>query len=284
MDKKLTFADLEKRYQGFTDYVRAECVVATELVGGMPAKREDLLAFAQHHLKIEDPEERNRAVDRILKEEIGESNVTPQGGEIKEKKVYGVNIIRRDAFGPWLGPWMIKACIKAAASRLDIFMKNRGVKGDFAHSGRVSPIGVSLRPSDPYHVYLKDEGGKKPAVSYFQEFMGRVTTQQGAVSIIHHSECVAPGSRFDFEFRFINRGLESDDIEDIFALGMTLGLGSCKALERGKFRIESLELHLKDKPAEKAKKPKADRPHVVEAAEAAEKEASTEPVMVPVGA
>jgi hypothetical protein len=91
--------------------------------------------------------------------------------------------------------------------------------------------------------------------------MGRVSSPKGAVSIIHQSECVAPGTRFAWEFRFMpNDQIKEDTISDMLGLLMTVGLGSARSLECGKFRIEHAELDLvnekeynpRAKPAKKA--------------------------------
>src|SRR5262249_43016011 len=106
-----SFNDLTERYENMTSSVRCDCVVATELVGGVPADEKVIRMFAEHHLGIKDEVERDAAVKRILKEEVGERDITPELGEIKEKQVYGVNVVRRTEIGPFLGDWMIKACI-----------------------------------------------------------------------------------------------------------------------------------------------------------------------------
>lgn len=255
--KELSFEQLKGTYDNLTSSVKCFCTVSTKLVGGIPADRKALLAFAEHHLKIGDPAERENAVNRMLNEEIGEREVTPEGGEIKEKKVYGVNVVRHTAMGPYLGDWMIKACIKQAASRVGVFIQSRGSKGNFAEAGKVSAIGDSLRDKEhPELVYVTDPDGTGPAQTYFEEFMGRVQSPQGPVSIIHHSECIAPKSRFAFEFQFLAGNLEEDAIEKTFAMAMICGLGSIRSLECGKFRIDRCLIEMKVKPAKEEKKAK----------------------------
>ena len=237
--------DLEKRYERYSGLVRCECTLRTEMVGGVPAGKDALDMFALHHLKITNPQERKKAVLRMMKEEIGSRNGTPEGGEIPEKLSYGVNIIRRTKHGPYIGNWMVKACIKQAASRLGIFTHIRGTKGNFSEAGRVQAIGVSLvEPKNPECIYLRNGSGRSPAQTYFEKFQGRVNSPKGQVSIVHDSECVAPGSRFAFEFRFLPKGVKEGDLKDLFSLAMIVGLGSCKALERGKFGIDRCEISL----------------------------------------
>lgn len=245
-EKKLTtygYRDLESRYEQYTAAVRAECVFGTECVGGQPADEEGIRQFVIHHLNIEDPVEQEKAVKRICHEEL--EDVTPVEGEIQEKKVYGVRAVRRTALGPYLGPWMIKACLKVAASRLGIFVELKGTKGNLAEAGRVRAWKYSLQdPENPDLVYVRNSADDVPCHTYHKEFMGRVQTPTGPVSIIHQSECIAPGSRFAWEFRFIKGKLKEIDLKDMLSLAMIVGLGSARSLERGKFRIENLEIEL----------------------------------------
>lgn len=239
---QLTDRELDQDYQDMTSFFRCQCTLATELVGGLPADDMALEQFVIHHLKVPQ-EEVAAAVARIKAEEVSK-DLRPPEGELEEKRVYGVNVIRRDAHGPYLGDWMIKACIKAAASRLNIFTEVRGSKGNFAEAGRVNAIGFSLH-GNPRLVYLNNEEGTGPAETYFQEFSGSVLSPQGRTSIIHHSECVKPGSRFAFEFRFIGRKLRETDIIAVVSLIRIIGLGSVKALERGKFTVDKCEIDLR---------------------------------------
>ena len=193
---ELSQQDLEQRYQEKTASIRCWCTLTSELVGGVPADKKALDAFAEYHLKIADPEERERAVARILKEEIGERDATPENGEVQEKQVYGVNIIRRtNGIGPWLGDWQIKSAVKQAASRAGVFQKYRssGAKGNFAEAGRVRAIDFSLREKDhPERIYLVNSADESAARTCFKEFMGRVQGAGGAKSIVHHTNASNP--------------------------------------------------------------------------------------------
>lgn len=252
---RIGFDELNERYEMRTAVFRAECAFATEAVGGQPADTEGIKQFVIHHLGVTKPEEIEAAVRRIQDEEL--QDVTPEEGEIKEEKVYGVRSLRRDEYGVWLGDWMTKACAKVAFSRLGIFAEKRGSKGDIAEVGRVRAWKYSLRnPEKPHQIYCVGmEDDQQPSV-YFKDFMGRVQTPQGPVSIIHKSECLAPGTRFAFEFRFLQNFLTQDDIMDVLAFMMTIGLGSARSLERGKFRVVNAELELGEVKQRKAKKEK----------------------------
>ena len=240
MTKEFTYTqeDLLKKYEEFTASASCECRLVSEMVGGVPAGREDLAAFVRHHLKITDEAEIEKTVARIMKEEIGEQDITPVEGEIAEEEIYAVNIIRRSKKGIWLGDWMVKACLKTAASRLNIFVTSKGSKGNFSEAGRVRALGKSLKePEHPERIYLFHDDGQ-PVITYFQKFMGRVHTPQGPKSIVHDSECAPAGIRFSWEFRFLPGNLTAEEMSKIMALAMRVGVGSSRALERGTFVIE----------------------------------------------
>lgn len=239
--EKFTFKDLRARYDKKTALVIAECRFATETVGGIAADRKGIENFVRHHMGIKDEDEIQSKVGEILKEEIGTADTTPDGGELTEKSTYGVHQIRRDEIGPWLGNWMAKACLKCAASRLRIFSSKRGAKGDMAEMGLVEAYGISARnPDHPERIYLVDADSDAPATTEFKTFSGRVQTPSGPTSIIHHSECAPEGTRFAFQFRYYPEVITKDDVIDMFACAMVIGLGSAKALERGKFSITEL--------------------------------------------
>jgi hypothetical protein len=255
MKASFSFEELTKSYEGKTAVIRCECELATEIVGGVPASADGLRAFAKHHLGIVSEKELDEAVERMQKEEIGERDVTPELGELSEKMKYGINVIRRDENGPWIGDWMVKAHYKQAASRLKIFVEYRGSKGDFAEAGRVKAVGISLVDQNhPERIYLRDESGKRLAKTYFREFRGRVQTPQGPMSIIQNSECCAPGTRFAFEYRVLPGALKISDLKDVVAMGMTVGLGSAKALECGKYRVLKCDIEVPGAKEEKKAK------------------------------
>lgn len=238
--KTLNFDDLQHAYENKTAVIRAECVFATECVGGQPADEDGIRQFVVHHLGITDEVEREKAVKRIQTEEL--QDVRPEEGEVPEARMYGLRALRRTPSGPYLGDWMLKACIKNAASRLEIFRTIRGTKGNFAEAGQVRAWKYSLQePEHPNLIFVRNSL-EEPCHTYHKEFMGRVQTPQGQASIIHHSECIEAGSRFAFEFRFIPGKVKEDDMRDVLAMAMIVGIGSARSLERGKFRIEHAEI------------------------------------------
>jgi hypothetical protein len=232
--------DLNKTYAEFCGQAIAFCRMTRELVGGQPATKDGVRAYVAHHLGIPDGPEQDAAVQRIMREEIGERETTPETGEVKERECYGLNVIRKDDFGPWLGDWQLKAAIKQSASRAGLFAKKRGTKGDIAEMGRVSAHDFSLHGPD-YMIHLVDSDGN-PCETVYQRFMGRVNTPQGAKSIVNDAECILPGARFAFRFQWFNGKLTESDIVSIFAGLPIVGVGSVKSLERGKFEIESLDI------------------------------------------
>jgi hypothetical protein len=237
-----TQADLDGYYEGMTNRLVAECELTTELVGGMAADEAGVAAFVKHHLELEGPAA-EAAVKRIMADEVGERDLTPEGGELNERLTYGVCIIRRDEVGPWLGNWMVKACLKAAASRLGLFVAKRGSKGDVIEMGRVHAHGVSYRPQvkEPEtHVHLIGPDGETGATTYFHDFRGRVSTPAGSMSIVSDRECVASGTRFGFEFRWYAGKIGGEDMAKVVSAMEVIGLGSAKAFERGKFKIRHM--------------------------------------------
>jgi len=239
-----------------TASVVVKCQAVTPIVGGVTATEAGVRAFIRHHLGIADEAEAQITYERILKEEIGQRDVAPETGELKEQLTYGINVIRRTEYGPYLGNWMIHANIKTAMSRLGIFAEQRGSKGNIAEGGVVKPYGVSRRDDRPDCVYLVGPDGD-PATTYFDEFKGRVSSPKGSVSVIHHSECVPAGTRFEYEFAFLRGQLKDADIIDWLALSMIVGFGSVKSLGNGKVRILEAEIiGAKDARKKAEKKPK----------------------------
>lgn len=235
-----TARDLRARYEEMASHSRAECHLTTELVGGVPADEGGMRRFVEHHLGLKGADA-DAAVHRIKSEEMGERDVAPEGGELEEKLTHGINIIRRDKYGPFLGNWMPKANLKAAASRLGIFVAKKGAKGDMAEMGEILACGISLKdPACPWKIYLTGPDGEEPAETYFQTFRGRVNTPTGSKSIVNDAESVKAGARFEFEFRYYPGKISMDDLADMFAAAMVIGLGSCKAYERGKYQVDKL--------------------------------------------
>jgi len=52
------------------------------------------------------------------------------------------------------------------------------------------------------------------------------------------------GTTFEFEYRFIPGKIKPDELAQVMALAGNIGLGSAKAMERGKFRIDALEIDI----------------------------------------
>jgi len=235
---------LRDTYEEMTAQAIAELTFTTDLIGGQPADRAGIEAFCQHQLKLAG-DELQKAVARILQEEIGEREVAAaEGAELKERESYGVNALRRDPDAcAWLGDWQIKACLKCAASRIGLFVKTKGSKGDLAELGQVRAYGIS-KGLFPNHIRLITEDGKPYLARAFRRFMGRVNTPQGAKSIVHDSEFAPPGCRLAFEFRFPPGKLTEENIVAIMACAQQVGLGSAKSLECGKFRIDRLVVNM----------------------------------------
>ena len=233
-------SELRERYEGMTVRAVAKCTFETVLVGGQPATDKGLEMFCRHKLGL-DGQELADAVKRIRDQEIGDRDAT-NGGEVKEAESYGVNCLRHDDDGAcWLGNWQIKACLKQAASRLGIFKKAIGTKGDMAEMGRAEAFGISAG-SHRERIRIMNPDGSPYMGNQFEKFMGRVNTPQGAKSIVHDSETAPAGCQFEFEFRMPGKLVTEEQLVSVFSAAMVCGLGSAKAMERGKFRIDRLEL------------------------------------------
>lgn len=224
---------------------RAVCTIqfTREFAGGQPATDKGLAAFVQHCLGIgpEDPEFK-RTIARIKHEELGETDTTPEEGEVKESGVYAVNCIRRSEHGPFVLEHQIKAMVKQSASRLGLFQRKRGSKGDLAEFGVIEAAGESLQaPDRPWEIYLRQNDAEAPTT--WVRLNGRVQTPQGPKSIDHHTEVAAEGSKITFAITWPSNGKVSKDDMALIIGGCTLiGLGSCLSLGYGRFEVESLEI------------------------------------------
>ena len=248
MSKKeiiVTDSDLDAIYDGTTYTVECEAEFTTPTVGGQPAGDNALEGFVRHYLckgKELTDDEVAAEVARIKDEEIGERDATGELDEISERKSYGLNVIRRDSKGPWIGTWMVKACLKAAASRINLFVAKRGSKGDFAEMGKVSAIGLSAQTEDREKIHLYGPDGN-PAETYYEEFTGSVNTPSGRTSIKHHSELAPKGTRFAFKFQVPQWGkVTPNDLKGVCSAIREIGIGSVKAKDHGKFKIISMKI------------------------------------------
>lgn len=246
--------NLEDVYQELTSVARAEATLLTDMIGGQPADEDGIRSFAKFKLKL-DGDDLESAVRRIMEEEIRKDvDTTPAGGEVGEKETYGINVLRRDGDDcAWIGDWQLKAALKCAASRLGIFVAKRGSKGDIAEVGRVSATGQSL-DGDRAHIRILTTDGSPFREHLYTNLMGRVSTPQGAKSITYDAEYAPAGCRFSWELRIPNDKFSEEDIVNIFAMLGQVGVGSARALEHGKFRIDKLIVNMLPAAQAKAKK------------------------------
>jgi hypothetical protein len=248
MWKDVSTEELRAIYDKMTMVVEAEGEFTTGFVGGQPADDKGLEAFCRHHLQLSD-DEIPAAVARIKGEEV-RSTSGPED-EVKEAESYGVCVIRKCEKGPWIGDWMVKACLKAAASRLGIFQQKKGAKGDLTHLGIVEPIELSRQcPHHGHiHLYTVERDGltvRVPELAY-EKFMGSVANAAGRVSIVHDSEVAAPGTRFAFRLRVPPTQFSEAAIKAMFSAIQFIGLGSVKPMERGKFKILRMRMNVHEK-------------------------------------
>lgn len=240
--KTFELSKLNEKYNEITRRARAYCVSTREIVGGMSADKAGIEAFVEHQMHIAPgSSEFTDAVKRILSDELGEHDTTRETGELDEKLTYGICVLRRSEIGPWLGDWMIHACLKAAASRVGLLTSKRGSKGAITEMGRVLAIGSSLDPEHPERVYLVDQGGN-PVKTSWKKLKGRVQSPTGSRSIVSDRECAPVGTCFSFEFSWYNDKITDDDMLKVFSAAMNIGIGSGKSFDLGKFNVEKLEI------------------------------------------
>lgn len=237
--------DLRTTFEAGTALATVNARLLNEYVGGQPADEKGLRAYVVHHLGLEG-EEAEKAVKRILVEEVGEKDVTPEQGEIAEKQTYGLSVVRKDEFGPYVGDWQIKAAIKAVCTRLDLFKTagKIGLKGDVAELGEVRSFGTSIKNGSPFHIHFIDQAtGQPPKVGYLR-LRGKVHTPQGAMSIVGDHETIPAGTEFSFALRVLNKRVKEADLVQIFSYLGTAGLGSARSLQYGRFEIMKLDVDM----------------------------------------
>jgi len=216
------------------------------LAGSQPADDKGLTDFIKHQLGINpdtNPREFNECLARIRNEEIKETDITPAHGEVHEEKVYGVIVFRRSDHGPFILDHQIKALLKAACTRMGVFEKPKGSKGDIVEMSAIVATGASLRnPARPWEVYITDAEGK-PATTHFEIVRGTITGASGQkLSIVHHTEFAPEGSHLDFIVKWAHRKFTADLWPKVIAAAMQIGLGAIKNRQYGRFRVLKMEV------------------------------------------
>lgn len=241
--KKFSKGDLDKLLAEVRSRAVVKCVFKKPLAGGVPADDKGLEAFAEHHLKLTPgTDEFKGAIKRIKDEEIGERDTTPETGELSTEDVYQVNVLRKSEEGVFLLDHMVKASLKEAATRLGIFQKKRGSKGDLAEMGTILAHGVSLRNEKrPWEIYLTGPQGGNNGTS-FKSIQGTVGTPKGKKSISHHTEIAPEGCEFEYELRWLAGKLSAGDIPLLARAAAEIGVGSCRSLGYGRYDIIELEI------------------------------------------
>lgn len=232
---------------------RIRCRAIRPIAGGQPAGDKGLRSFVEHHLGLEPgSKDFEDAVKRISEEEIGEVDVTAEGGEVETKEVYQVNCIRKSKIGPFLLEHQVKAMLKQAASRMGIFKKKIGSKGDLAEMGTVRAAGASLMdPKRPWEIYLL-AGSKKPAATHWEKISGSVNTPKGKKSIMHHTEVTQEGAEFEFEVDWMPTKLKKADFLALVAAATQIGIGSCQSLGYGKWEVVEMDVKMPKGESEEA--------------------------------
>ena len=215
----------------------------TRAAGGQPATVDGVKAFVEHHLGLIGTQA-EAAVKRIMREEVQDekkSDALDASNELDERESYGLNIVRKTKKGDcFIGTWMVRAMLKASASRLELFKQKRGAKGDMAEAMLVKPHGRSAIAGIQEIVVLVD--GKPYRGGIYERFMGRVGTPQGQKSIVHDSEIIPVGGEIELLVHWPAKRVLPDDMAAIWGLAQRIGLGSVKAMECGRFEIVSLDI------------------------------------------
>ena len=220
----------------------------TDYAGGQPADEKAVRAFAEHHLGLAG-QELEDATKRILREEVGEKDTTGTDAkgnpnEVDERESYGLCVVRRNGCGwCWVGTWQVRAMLKQAASRLGLFAAKGkvGSKGDLSEAMLIRAAGPSdMQQCDAIGVVVdrRPYSGRK-----YQKFMGSVQTPQGRKSIVCDHEMLPIGAELHFTVQWPSGRIKADDMARIFALSRRIGLGSVKAMERGRFAVKLLEIN-----------------------------------------
>ena len=257
-NKRLVYGpqDLTKIYQQMCGYAHAAITFTREIVGGAPADEPGVRAFVQHRMQIPEGPNFEKAVQRILSEEMnsGEKLTVeqePEDGssseELKdliERYTYGLSVFRRSPIGVWIGDWQVKACFKSACTRVGLFKRIRFSKGSVVEMGQVESCGISrLESAHPERIYLmttNGNGGPEPVMTTFRTFKGRISGPSGSASIVAHKECAAKGTMIEFSYRWRDDVIPRAEIAKVFAAANVIGLGSAKSYELGKFQCDRL--------------------------------------------
>jgi len=242
--------ELAELYEELTGLVVADLEFMRDVIGGLPAKEKDLRQFCQHHLGLAG-DELERAIQRIQHEELGEKSVpTPEGGELEHKATYGLKVFPRDAEGhPGVSDHQIKACLSTAATRLGIFSRRMGSKGDFREVGLARGHGPSVSVS-PGHLRFYNGDGQALGKLDYHKLMGSPSGPKGTRSIVTDCEFAPAGSKLSIELRFSFAKLTESDIAEMFAFAQEIGLGSARSMQYGKFRVLNLDI----RPNKRARK------------------------------
>ncbi len=230
--------------------------------GGQPAKPEGVRAYVVHHLKV-DPDDVEATIDRIRREELGEhvdESSKVEGAELDKRITYGIKVIRRDPMDGacFIGSWQIKAALKTAFSRLKMFVSKQGSKGDVVELGEVRAAGISDGgPKSNFQlVRLIGPDGKPFKQGKYKTIRGNVSGPGGSRSIVQDVEVAPIGTTFEFEFACKGDRFSKQDLIDVFSCIGTIGVGSTRSLEFGRFEIVELSGSMPDKKEPKQKAPK----------------------------
>ena len=124
--------------------------------------------------------------------------------------------------------------IKVALSRLGIWNKKRGSKGDTVEFGSVYASGESAKSENRNEIYII--GAPDPLE--FIQLQGTVSGPSGDKrSIQYHAENIPAGCEFEFEFRWYNSRLKVGDAKPLIGAIGILSLGSGRSIGYGQLEV-----------------------------------------------
>jgi len=190
----------------------------------------------------------------------------PMDETIEEEEEYAHTTFFFDEIGPYLGDYAVNACFREMLVCLGITSspKKRGSKQTFQHlmlARACHPDGTLVEGDKTSHLHFYRDGQCLKEVDGFMEMTGNVSNAQGKMSIIKRHDFIE-GARLRFVID-IQANLESsrsktvlgdEEVIAVLSAAQTNGLGACRGMSHGRFKLVHLE-RLTNNPYIKGTKP-----------------------------
>ena len=158
------------------------------------------------------------------------SEAEPEG-ELDVKKEKGVYGFRRDKAGPYIMDFMVKACIKGAASVSKLTTQIRGLKNQLSEGLEVAPV----------EIHFHRNGSVVSRADGMLEIKGKVSGPQGSRQIQTWKEYIT-GAKVSFSVNYLDTKIITEEVfRDIWEVAQRVGLGSVRSMDKGKFTVVKLE-------------------------------------------